>query len=78
MDAMARVTVHVKPGSTKGQLVVAADDGALTVFLRERAVEGKANDALVAVLARHFGVPKSRVTIVRGHASRAKIVDVDA
>lgn len=75
---MARVTVHVKPGSSKGPLVVAADDGALTVYLRERAVEGKANDGLVAVLAGHFGVAKSRVAIVRGHASRIKIVDIDA
>lgn len=77
MDAMATITVRVKPGSSKGPLVEPGDDGALTVFLRERAVDGKANDGLVRVLAGHFGVAKSRVSIVRGHASRTKIVEVD-
>ncbi|MGK2853554.1 MAG: DUF167 domain-containing protein [Microbacteriaceae bacterium] len=73
---MLTVTAHVKPGSSKGPLVVVDDERELTVFLRERAVDGKANDALVRVLAEHFGVSKSRVTIVRGHASRTKIVEI--
>ena len=72
-----RHTVHVKPGSSKGPLVVVADDGSLTVFLRERAVEGSANDGLVRVLADHFGVARGRITIARGQASRTKLVDVD-
>lgn len=72
-----RHTVHVKPGSSKGPLVVVGDDGSLTVFLRERAVEGAANDGLVKVIAEHFGVPRSRVTIARGHTSRTKLVDVE-
>lgn len=73
---MLTVTAHVKPGSSKGPLVVVDDERELTVFLRERAVDGKANDALVRVLAEHFGVSKSRVTIVHGHASRTKIVEI--
>lgn len=72
-----RHTVHVKPGSSKGPLVVVEDDGSLTVFLRERAVEGAANDGLVRVIAEHFGVPRGRVTIARGHTSRTKLVDVE-
>jgi uncharacterized protein (TIGR00251 family) len=74
---MFTATVHVKPGSTKGPLVVAIDDRELTVFLRERAVDGKANDGLVRVLAEHFGLAKGRVNIVRGHASRTKIVSIE-
>jgi uncharacterized protein len=73
---MTTVTVHVKPGSSKGPLIVETGDGEITVFLRERAVDGKANDGLVRVLAEHFGVPKSRIEIVRGHASRKKIVSI--
>lgn len=72
------ITVHVKPGSRKGPLVVSEPDGELTVYLRERAVEGKANDGLVKVLAEHLGLAKSRIEIVRGHASRIKHVRVDA
>ncbi|TFC26021.1 DUF167 domain-containing protein [Cryobacterium sp. TMT2-18-3] len=85
------LTVHVKPGSRKGPLVSgggpgrepgddaprAPTDAALTVFLQQRAVEGAANDALVKLLAKHFGVSKSAVTIVRGHTSRIKHVRIE-
>lgn len=74
---MPTVTVHVKPGSSKGPLVVVDDERGVTVFLRERAVDGKANEALVRVLAEHFAIPKSKVTIVRGQASRTKIIEID-
>ncbi|MGZ4474671.1 MAG: DUF167 domain-containing protein [Nocardioides sp.] len=74
---MTRYAVTVKPGSKKGPLVEVGDDGALTVFVRERAVDGAANDGVVTVLADHFGVPRSRVAILRGHTSRHKLVEVD-
>jgi len=69
--------VRVKPGSSKGPLVEPASTGGLTVYLNERAVDGAANDALIKVLAKHLGVAKSRVEIVRGHTSRVKQVRID-
>ncbi|WNG79948.1 DUF167 domain-containing protein [Mycobacterium sp. ITM-2016-00316] len=66
------VSVRVKPGSKKGPLVEAGPDGALTIYVRERAVEGKANDAVVALLAKHLGVPRSRVELASGATSRMK------
>ena len=74
---MSRYRVAVKPGSKKGPLVEVGEDGTLTVFVRERAVDGAANEGVVRLLAEHFGVPKSRVGIVRGHTSRTKLVDVE-
>ncbi len=47
------------------------------VAVTERAVEGRANEAIIAALAAHFGVPRARVRIVRGAQSREKIVEVD-
>lgn len=73
---MTRYGITVKPGSKKGPLVEASADGALTVYVRERAVDGAANDGVIKLLAEHFGVPKSRIDIVRGHTSRAKLVEV--
>lgn len=70
-------TLHVKPGSRKGPLVETGDDGALTVFVRERAVDGAANKGVESALAAHFGIPPSRVRILRGHASRIKRVEVE-
>lgn len=66
------ITVRVKPGSSRGPLVEADADGSLTVHVRERAVEGRATEAVRKALAEHFGVPKSRVRLVAGAAARIK------
>lgn len=66
------VVVRVKPGSRKGPLVETGADGQLTIYVREQAVEGKANEAVVRLLAEHLGVPRSRVELVSGAASRIK------
>jgi uncharacterized protein len=66
------VVVRVKPGSRKGPLVETDADGALTIYVPERAVEGKANEAVVKLLAKHMGVPRSRVELVSGATSRVK------
>lgn len=71
------VVVMVKPGSKKGPLVETDAEGALTVYVRERAVEGKATEAVLRVLAEHFGVPRSRVALVTGATSRIKRFRVD-
>jgi uncharacterized protein YggU (UPF0235/DUF167 family) len=66
------VTVTVKPGSRKGPLVEVGADGALTIYVRERAIEGKATEAAARLLADHLGVPRSRVELVAGATSRMK------
>lgn len=71
-----KYTVRVKPGSRRGPLVEAGGD-ALIVHVRERAVDGAANEGLVQALAAHFGTAPSRVRVVRGHTSRIKRVEVD-
>ena len=71
-----KYTVFVKPGSTKGPLVETDRLGQLTVYIRERAADGKANQALVELLAEHFNTPKSALTIIRGHAARHKVIEI--
>ncbi len=66
------VAVRVKPGSRKGPLVETGDDGVLTIYVRERAVEGKANEAVIKLLAEHLGVPRGRVELVAGATARVK------
>ena len=74
---MRRYTVLIKPNSRKGPSVESQDDGSLVVYVREPAVDGKANEALVRILAEHFNVSKTRVAIARGHTSRYKHVEID-
>lgn len=64
--------VRVKPGSRKGPLVETGADGGLTVYVREPAVDGKANRAVQTLLATHFGVPRSHVELVSGPTARLK------
>jgi uncharacterized protein len=66
------ISVRVKPGSRKGPLVETGAGGELTVHVREPAVEGKANEAVVRLLAEHLGVAPSRLDLVSGATSRVK------
>lgn len=70
------VVVHVKLGSKKGPLVEQAADGSLVVYVREAAVEGKANVAVIKLLAEYFNAPKSNVQLVAGHKSKIKIFEI--
>lgn len=76
-DNKSTFAVLVKPGSRKGPLVEVGDDGTLTVYVRERAIEGKATEAVRKLLADHLGVPKSHVELVSGATSRVKRFQVE-
>jgi uncharacterized protein YggU (UPF0235/DUF167 family) len=71
-DSQFQVAVRVKPGSRKGPLVELGSAGELTIYVREPAVDGNANDAVVRLLAAHLQLPRSRVELVSGARSRVK------
>jgi uncharacterized protein len=74
MTRSRRVAVTVKPGSKSPGIEQQADT--LIVRVRERAVEGAANAAVIRALATYFDVPPSSVVLVRGERSRVKFFDV--
>ena len=74
---VSKVTVWVKPGSKKGPVVEQNADGSLIVYVRERAVEGKANEAVIKLLADHFDVAKTRIKIIRGLSSKTKTIEIN-
>jgi uncharacterized protein YggU (UPF0235/DUF167 family) len=65
-----RLTVTVKPGSKQPGISISGD--AVVLRVRERAVEGAANEACLRALAEVFGVPRSRIELVHGARSREK------
>jgi uncharacterized protein len=68
--------LHVQPGAARSEF--AGEHGSrLKVRLAARAVDGKANEALIEFLASHYGVPKRNVRIVSGLKSRQKRVEID-
>lgn len=66
------VVVKVKPGSRKGPLVEVGPNGELTIYVRERAVDGAANEAVTRVLAAHLQLPRRQVELISGTTSRLK------
>jgi uncharacterized protein (TIGR00251 family) len=69
------INVRVTPNS-KSVRVVKIDETTFEVKVDEKAVHGAANKRLLEILSKHLGVPKSRITIVRGARSRDKILNV--
>lgn len=53
-----------------------AANTAYTVYLRAKPHDGAANTALINLLAKHFHVPKTSITIVRGHTSHLKTISL--
>ena len=73
---MARITVKVHPRAKRTALNGRLGD-AWKLDLAAPPVDGKANEECVRFLAEVAGVPRSRVSIVLGAASRTKVVEIE-
>lgn len=74
----AALTVRVTPRARKSEFAGVLEDGTLRVRIKEPPVEGKANAALIAFLAKVLGVRRSRIEIVAGETGLDKIVAIEA
>ena len=52
-------------------------DGAVLIRIAAPPIDGKANAALTAFVAKTLGLPKGAVTIIRGETSRNKVIRVE-
>lgn len=73
---MRVILVKVRPNGRESALDELSD-GSFAATLKAPPVDGKANAELVALVARHFHVPKSAVAIKTGAGARIKRVTVD-
>ena len=72
---MATLAVHVTPKAGRDE-IVGWRGGELQVRVTAPPEGGKANAAVCKAIATALGVPKTSVRLVRGEASRHKVVDV--
>jgi len=70
-----KIYIKAKPGS-KNVKVEKVSDNIFSVWVKEPAEKGKANTAILKVLAEYFRIPLSSVRIVSGHASKIKIIEI--
>ena len=76
LSLFVRVTPNAGRDAIEG--VEVRDDGSAVLRLRVKAVpdKGKANAAVVALLAKALGVPKSAVSVTSGETARIKTLSV--
>jgi uncharacterized protein (TIGR00251 family) len=71
---MRTISVKVIPNARKNS--VTEESGKLKIHVMAPAVDGKANKAVIDILADHFKVKKSAIKIIRGELSKEKVVEV--
>lgn len=72
-----RISVKVKPRARK-QTIEKKEDDTWVVSLKSPPVDGKANQELIAIIAKELGVKKSQVVIKSGLSSTNKIIEIIA
>jgi uncharacterized protein len=73
----AFLQVKVKPGARTSSLAQ-NPDGTWTARVKSPPVDGRANEELIALIARHFRCGKAAVAIKSGGSGRTKLIKIEA
>ena len=73
---MPVLRIRVKPNARQSTLTE-QDDGTWLAQIAAPPVDGKANEELIALVAKHFGLRKAQVSIKSGASGRVKQVRID-
>ncbi len=68
--------VIVLPRSSRNT-IVGLQNNSLKIKISKPPVDGAANEACCRLLADHFNLPASKVTVVRGHSNRRKTIKLE-
>ncbi len=69
------IEVRVVPNAKRNE--IKDEEGKFKVYITAPPVDGKANKLLIEILAKHLGVKKSHINIIKGEKSRDKIIQID-
>ena len=70
------IQIKVKPNS-RASLLEQREDGTWLAQIKSPPVDGKANEELLGLVAKHFGCRKSDVSIKSGGSSRTKLIQIE-
>jgi uncharacterized protein len=76
-DGTVLISLHVQPKASKTR-IVGLYDGCVKIAVAAPPVEGKANKAVVAFVAKILGVPARDVSVKSGSQSKRKLLAVKA
>jgi uncharacterized protein (TIGR00251 family) len=74
--ALARLHIRVSPGAGRTEVVGRHGDG-WKVRVTAPPEGGRANDAVLALLARRLDLPRRRLSVVSGRSAREKVVEAE-
>jgi uncharacterized protein len=66
----ALLTVRVTPRSSREKVELI--DDLVRIWVMAAPTDGQANEAVIRILAKHLGIAKSRIELIKGHTSREK------
>ncbi|PIU57165.1 MAG: hypothetical protein COS87_00015 [Chloroflexi bacterium CG07_land_8_20_14_0_80_45_17] len=69
-----KIQIKVKPNSKTEE--VSQEGDTFVVKVKEPPKEGRANQAVIKLLAKHFGVSQGEVRILSGFKSKSKVIEV--
>lgn len=75
-DKKLFLSVRIRPNAERSELTGHLADGSLKINLAAPAVDNKANQALLKLLAQEFSVNIKAISIISGQTSRLKLVKI--
>ncbi len=73
---MAHLHIRVQPKASRNGIGPFSDDGVLKVRVTAAPTDGKANAAVIKLLAKRLKIAPAGLAIVRGQTSRNKTVEI--
>ena len=77
-----KIFVKAKPGAKENNVappplkLIPDTEEWYIVSVKERAIEGRANEAVIKLLAEHFKVSRSQVRLISGATSKRKVIEI--
>ena len=71
-----KIIIKTKPGA-KDNKIEKVDESNYIVSVKEPPINGRANAALITLLAEYFDISPSLITIISGFMARIKVVEIN-
>lgn len=70
------IRVRVFPGSKKGEVIEKSEDS-FDIKVKKKPQQGRANQAVIGVLADYFKISKQKIRLIRGFKKRNKTFEIE-
>lgn len=71
-----KIIVKTKPGARENK-IERIDESNYIVSIKEPPIDGRANAALIKLLAKHFDISQSLIEIISGYMARVKVIEIN-